>query len=138
MKTLTTLYEEIEKENIEVQTVKFKKKKSAIVSVNGNTRIVVDYSKIENTKEEKIIIAEEKAHYDTGAFYHLNSPYELMDRMEYKAKKRVYNELIPYNTLKELSTKLTIDELAEYFEVPIKDIIMASFLYTNIENFATT
>ena len=138
MKTLTTLYEEIEKENIEVQTVKFKKKKSAIVSVNDNTRIVIDYSKIEDTKEEKIIIAEEKAHYDTGAFYHLNSSYELMDRMEYKAKKRVYNELIPYNTLKELSAKLTIDELAEYFGVPMKDIIMASFLYTNIENFATS
>lgn len=138
MKTLLKLYEEIEKEDIDILEVKFNKKKAGIISIDHDVTIIIDYSKIEDEKEEKIIIAEEKAHYDTGSFYSLNASHELMDKMEYKARKRVYNELIPYNVLKELSQRLTIDELSEYFGVPVKDIIMASFLYTNIENFTTT
>lgn len=142
MKTLEELYEEVEREKIEVLDMKkslnlqFKKKKSMIVSYQDDNTILIDYSKVKDSKEEKIIIAEEKAHCETGAFYLLHSPYELIDRMEYKARKRAYNELIPYNTLKELSKHLTVDELSDYFGVPIKDIIMASFLYANIENFA--
>ena len=142
MKTLEDLYDEIERENIEILDVQntfnlhFEKKKAVIVSNDNDSTILIDYSKVKNSKEEKIILAEEKAHYDTGAFYHIYSPYELMDRMEYKARKRAYNELIPYNILKEQAQRLTIDELSDYFGVPIKDIIMASFLYSNIENFA--
>ena len=57
--------------------------------------------------------------------------------MEYRVRKHLYNKLIPFSKLKELILKnYTTEELSEYFEVPIKDILMAYFLYTNIENFA--
>jgi hypothetical protein len=56
--------------------------------------------------------------------------------MEYKANKRVYNELIPYDELKEMCEKdMSVVELSDYFGVPIQDVLIAQFLYTNIENY---
>lgn len=137
MKTLNEIYNDIEKSNIAVVNVDFKNKKAGIIHTPENTLICIDYSKLENTKEEKIVVAEEYEHYETGTFYKLNSDFNTIDRMEYKVRKHLYNKLIPFSKLKELILKnYTTEELSEYFEVPIKDILMAYFLYTNIENFA--
>lgn len=137
MKTLNDIYNDIEKNNITVVNVDFNNKKAGIIHTPEDTLICIDYSKLETTKEEKIVVAEEYEHYETGAFYKFNSDFNTIDRMEYKVRKHVYNALIPYSKLKELLLKnYSIEELSDFFEVPIKDILMAYFLYTNIENFA--
>jgi hypothetical protein len=59
-----------------------------------------------------------------------------MDKAEYKARKRVYNELIPFCKLKEMCEKhLSVSELSDYFGIPIQDVLVAQFLYNNIENY---
>ena len=83
-----------------------------------------------------MIIAEEKAHYETGALYLLNADKTTIDKMEYKANKKVYNELIPFSKLKEMCEKhLSVAELSDYFGIPIQDVLVAEFLYNNIENY---
>lgn len=136
MKDLIDLYNELEKYNIPVVKVDFRKKKAGIITNGQDTVIAVDYKKIENSKEEKMIIAEEKAHYETGALYSLNADKTTMDKAEYKARKRVYNELIPFNELKEKCEQgLSIPELSDHFSIPIQDVLVAQFLYNNIENY---
>ena len=136
MKDLTDLYNELEKYNIPVVKVDFQNKKAGIITNGQDTVIAVDYKKIENSKEEKMIIAEEKAHYETGALYLLNADKTTIDKMEYKANKKVYNELVPFNKLKELCEKhLSVAELSDYFGIPIQDVLVAQFLYNNIENY---
>lgn len=136
MKDLNDLYNELEQYNIPVVKVDFQKKKAGIITDGVDTVIAVDYKKIENSKEEKMIIAEEKAHYETGALYSLNADKTTMDKAEYKARKRVYNELVPFNKLKELCEKhLSVAELSDYFGIPIQDVLVAQFLYNNIENY---
>lgn len=136
MKDLNDLYNELEQYNIPVVKVDFQKKKAGIITDGVDTVIAVDYKKIENSKEEKMIIAEEKAHYETGALYPLNADKTTMDKMEYKARKKVYNELIPFSQLKEMCEKhLSIPELSDYFGIPIQDVLVAQFLYNNIENY---
>ena len=136
MKDLNDLYNELEQYNIPVVKVDFQKKKAGIITDGVDTVIAVDYKKIENSKEEKMIIAEEKAHYETGALYSLNADKTTMDKAEYKARKRVYNELIPFSQLKEMCEKhLSIPELSDYFGIPIQDVLIAQFLYNNIENY---
>ena len=136
MKDLTDLYNELEKYNIPVVKVDFQNKKAGIITNGKDTVIAVDYKKIENSKEEKMIIAEEKAHYETGALYLLNADKTTIDKMEYKANKKVYNELVPFNKLKELCEKhLSVAELSDYFGIPIQDVLVAQFLYNNIENY---
>jgi hypothetical protein len=59
-----------------------------------------------------------------------------MDKAEYKARKRVYNELIPFPQLKEMcESQLSVSELSDYFGIPIQDVLIAQFLYNNIENY---
>ena len=136
MKDLNDLYNELEQYNIPVVKVDFQNKKAGIITNGKDTVIAVDYKKIENSKEEKMVIAEEKAHYETGALYPLNADKTTMDKMEYKARKKVYNELIPFSQLKELCEKhFSISELSDYFGIPIQDVLIAQFLYNNIENY---
>ena len=136
MKDLNDLYNELEQYNIPVVKVDFQKKKAGIITDGVDTVIAVDYKKIENSKEEKMIIAEEKAHYETGAMYPINADKTTMDKAEYKARKKVYNELIPFSQLKEMCEKhLSIPELSDHFGIPIQDVLIAQFLYNNIENY---
>lgn len=136
MKQLEELYEELHRYNIPVIDVNFNDSKAGIITNGKDTVIAVDYKKIANSKEEKRIIAEEKAHYETGAFYPLNADKATIDRMEYKANKRVYNELVPFEELKVMCEQgLSIAELSDFFGVPIPDITTALFLYANIENY---
>ena len=136
MKDLNDLYNELEKYNIPVVKVDFQNKKAGIITNGQDTVIAVDYKKIENSKEEKMVIAEEKAHYETGALYLLNADKTTIDKMEYKANKKVYNELIPFPKLKEMCEKhLSVAELSDYFGIPIQAVLVAEFLYNNIENY---
>ena len=136
MKQLEELYEELHRYNIPVVDVNFDEMKAGIITNGKDTVIAVDYKKIANSKEEKRIIAEEKAHYETGALYKLNADKTTIDKMEYKANKRVYNELVPFEELKAMCEKgLSIAELSDFFGVPIPDITTALFLYSNIENY---
>lgn len=136
MKELLDLYNELEKYNIPVIKVDFPVKKAGSITNGKDTIIAVDYSKIRDSKEEKRIIAEEKAHYETGTFYALNADEETIKKMEYKANKRVYNELVPFEELKAMCEQgLSIAELSDFFGVPIPDITTALFLYSNIENY---
>ena len=73
MKKLEEIYDELEKYNIPVFNVNFPAKKAGIISNGIDTVIAVDYTKIKDSKEEKRIIAEEKAHYETGTLYPLNA-----------------------------------------------------------------
>ena len=136
MKDLNDLYNELEQYNIPVVKVDFRNKKAGIISNGKDTVIAIDYKKIENSKVEKKVIAEEKAHYETGALYLLNADKTTIDKMEYKANKKVYNELIPFPQLKEMCEKhLSVAELSDYFGIPIQDVLIAEFLYNNIENY---
>ncbi len=136
MKELQEIYNELEKYNVPIINVNFAKKKAGIVSNGVDTVIAVDYSKIKNSKEEKRILAEEKAHYETGTLYPFDADKTIIDKLEYKANKRVYNELVPYEELKAMCEQgLSIAELSDFFGVPIPDITAAQFLYSNIENY---
>ena len=136
MKTLEEIYEEIEKYNIPIVEVRFSAKKAGIITNGEDTVIAVDYSKIKNKKEEKMIMAEEKAHYETNSFYSFDADKDVIIMMEYIALRRVYNELIPFDELKELRAQnLSESELSDYFGVPIAEVLKAEFLYDTIAGY---
>ena len=138
MKTLLDIYNEIDNLNIPILSSHFNKKKAGIAQLNNDAIICVDYSKIQDRKEEKLMLAEEKAHYETGAYYKDCSPLSIA-RAEYKARKRMRNELIPFNELKAKYKEYggNIEELSNYFEVPPEEIAIAEYCYINIEGYAS-
>jgi vancomycin permeability regulator SanA len=131
MKQLEELYREIKEKNIEIIDAHFKKLKACIVSSSGITAICMNYPKIKTKKEEKVILAHEKAHYDLGTLHNLCSPIKLIDKLEYQTDKKAYTELMPPHELKEAiengvnSTR----KLSNYFGIPDKDIIKAIKIY---------
>lgn len=101
---LNKLYDIAEKENIDV--IDFKMKNKAIIgSLNNNYTIGLNYSIIDNSREEKSILAEELGHYYTNSLYNSNYPDIEINKREFRANKWAFKMLVPYSKLQELVNK---------------------------------
>lgn len=98
---LKKLYDIAEKENINI--INFKMKNKAIIGCIGNNySIGLNYSIIQNSSEEKTILAEELGHYYCNALYNSNCSNIEISKKEFRATKWAFKTLVPYNKLKEL------------------------------------
>jgi len=98
---LKKLYHIAEKENIDI--INFKMKNKAIIGCIGNNySIGLNYSIIQNSSEEKTILAEELGHYYCNALYNSNCSNIEISKKEFRATKWAFKTLVPYNKLKEL------------------------------------
>lgn len=128
---LNSLYQVIDNENIDIDNIKWTNSKARIFQIDNQYSIAIDYSKIDNSVEEKEIIAEELGHYYCNALYYLNSDKTLRDKCEYRAMKWAYSVLIPFQKLKEkIAQGLDLYDLAEYFDVDCKYMIDCINFYT--------
>lgn len=96
--TLTKLYDELNKENIEVVNWKMSKHKARIIN-NDSTAMFLDYSQIHSYVEEKELVAEEYGHYCYNAYYTLLSDKNFINKQEYKAKKWKALNLCPLKSI---------------------------------------
>ena len=76
------------------------KNKAIIGCLDNNYTIGLNYSIIDNSREEKTVLAEELGHYYYDATYTYNSDLQLISKQEYKAKKYSYLILVPFEKLK--------------------------------------
>lgn len=101
---LKKLYDIAEKENINV--INFKMKNKAIIGCSDNTySIGLNYSIIDNSSEEKTILAEELGHYYTNNLYDEHCSKLEKAKREYRANKWAFKTLVPYSKLLELREK---------------------------------
>lgn len=99
---LSKLYDIAEKENIDI--IDFKMKNKAIIGcIDDNYTIGINYSIIDNSREEKTILAEELGHYYTNTLYNTSTSLETVSKKEFRAIKWSFKTLAPYCKLKELS-----------------------------------
>lgn len=98
---LNKLYNIAEKENINV--INFKMQNKAIIGCIGNNySIGLNYSIINNSSEEKTILAEELGHYYCNALYNSNYSDTEIHKREFRATKWAFKTLVPYSKLQEL------------------------------------
>ncbi len=81
------------------------KYKARIFEIENNYYIGLNNTQINNSIEEKEILAEELEHYYCNALYYLNSDKHLKNKCEYRAMKWAYSVLIPLQRLKEKINK---------------------------------
>ena len=105
-------------EKIDIFNYKWNNVKARIFEIENSYSIALDNSKIENSIEEKEILAEELGHYYCNALYYLDSDKILKDKCEYRALKWAYSVLVPLQKLKEkIMQGFNLYDLADYFNV---------------------
>ena len=90
----------IYKNNIKLINAHLENTKGAYISYMGLNTILYDNKQIDTSYIKKEVLAEEFAHYSVGATYRFNSDKTYINKQEYRAKKLVYYNLIPYEDLK--------------------------------------
>lgn len=112
------LYKIADNEKIDIENCKWTNAKARIFELDNSYYIGLDNSKLNNSIDEKQVLAEELGHYYCNALYYLNSDKDLKDKCELRAKKWSYSVLVPLQKLKEkLMQGFNLYELADYFEV---------------------
>lgn len=112
------MYKIAENEKIDIFNYKWNNVKARIFEIENSYFIALDNSKIENSIEEKEILAEELGHYYCNALYYLDSDKILKDKCEYRALKWAYSVLVPLQKLKEkIMQGFNLYDLADYFNV---------------------
>lgn len=112
------MYKIAENEKIDILNYCWTNTKARIFEIGNNYYIALDCKQIDNSIEEKQILAEELGHYYCNALYYLNSDKIQKDKCEYRAMKWAYSILVPLQKLKEKLTQgFNLYELADYFNV---------------------
>lgn len=127
---LNKLYSIADKENISVFNARMKNK-AIICKVDDNYYIGLNYRKMDNSVQEKEVLAEELGHYYCNALYNINSDAETISKKEYRARKWAFKTLIPVNVLLSLKEQgyKTYYEIAEKLGVSEKLVQVAYNYY---------
>lgn len=115
----TSLYNVLENEHIHYSNHRLVNSSGMIAHYQDVTAIIVDETKTNTTISRNTVLIQELGHFYSGSYYKTNSPYELIDKMEYKADKKSWEKFFPYEQIKKLMKKglTTVTQLAEYFDV---------------------
>lgn len=125
------MYKIAENEKIDIFNYNWTSTKAKIFEIDNSYYIALDNKQINNSIEEKEILAEELGHYYCNALYYIDSDKALKDKCEYRAMKWAYSVLVPLQKLKEkIIQGFNLYDLADYFNVDIKYMINCIDFYT--------
>lgn len=117
---LSNLYEYAEKQNINICSANMPKSESMSVMVGGEYFIGIDPFSLKSSSEEKVKLAHEIGHCETGSFYNVYAAYDLRAKHERRADKWAIKKLVPKDELIQACKDWCKNsyELAEHFGVP--------------------
>ena len=92
----------------------------------------LDFSKIRSTRLLRGVCCHELGHAATGALHKVDSPYELIERSEYRADRWAAEHFLPAEDFREAfqSGCTELWQLAEYFDMPESDVQKALTYWT--------
>lgn len=92
--------------------------------------IFLDIAKIRSTRVLKGVCCHETGHVATGALHKVSSPYELVERSEYRANRWVAQNYLTEQQFREAFAAgyTELWQLADYFDLP-EDVIKTALSY---------
>ena len=102
----------------------------------GKYAIFLDFSQIPTTRLLRGVCCHEMSHVATGALHKAGSPYELIERSEYRANRHTAQTVLTKKAFQEAFDMglRELWELSEYFELPEADIQKALTYWTQRRN----
>ena len=134
--TLGQLYERAYRNGIEIDERQMRQLSAAAFPEGW---VVIDPTRFESMTAFKCALAHEIGHIETGSFYNIWSPFDLMAKCEYKANRRAAEILMPLNEVQSAlrAGHNTRYALAVYFEVTEDFVEMALAIYGDLLRIAT-
>ena len=104
----------------------------ATIRDQGFYAVFLDFSKIRSTRLLRGVCCHELGHIATGALHKVDSPYELVERSEYRANRWAAEQYLPAEEFREAFSLGYTEpwQLAEYFDLPEGDIRKALQYWT--------
>lgn len=105
---------------------------AATLRAGDHYAVAIDFSKIDTTRQLRSMCMHEQGHCMTGALHKVDSPFELVERMEHRAHRAVIERyLTPADFQKAFNAGYTeLWELEEWFDLPQEDILRAYHYWT--------
>ena len=96
----------------------------ATVRDQGCYAVFLDFSKIHSTRLLRGVCCHELGHAATGALHKVGSPYELVERSEYRANRWTAEHYLNQEAFREAFAQgyTELWQLSEYFDMPEPDI----------------
>ena len=97
---------------------------AATIRDRGEYAVFLDFSKICSTRLLRGVCYHELGHVATGALHKVDSPYELVERSEYRAKRWAAQHYMTAEDFREAFAAgcRELWQLAEYFDMPEQDV----------------
>lgn len=104
----------------------------ATIRDQGHYAVFLDFSKIRSTRLLRGVCYHELGHAATGALHKVDSPYELVERSEYRANRWAAEQYLTDEDFRAAFSEGYTEpwQLAEYFDMPEPDIINALTYWT--------
>lgn len=120
MSRLLSLYQQAEKDNIQVDCFDMKKREAfSMMDEEGNCYVAIDPFQLTSNRDETLKLAHELGHCYTGSFYNRYTACDVRQKHENRADKWAIQYLIPKGEFEEaIASGITeIWDLAEHFDV---------------------
>jgi hypothetical protein len=104
----------------------------ATIRDNGYYAVFLDFSKIRSTRLLRGVCYHELGHAATGALHKVDSPYELAERSEYRAKRWSAQHYLTKDDFRAAFSEGYTEpwQVAEYFDLPESDVLSALTYWT--------
>lgn len=119
MKKIISLYNELNGAGVRFYHWNMGEDRAATVELGGQYGVFMDFGNIHSGAEELVAVAHEGGHIATGATHRVNSPFDLVEKHEYKADKWAVQHLISEEELDDAVAEGHTEmwDLAEHFGV---------------------
>ena len=96
----------------------------ATIRYGSDLAVFLDFSKIHTTRQLCGICMHEQGHIATGSLHKVDSPYETVERSEYRANRWAAENYLTVENFQEAfdAGYIEIWQLSEYFNLPEQDI----------------
>ena len=127
---ISNFYEYCKKNQVDVIPYAGCPQPGATVRDHGYYAVFLDFTKIPSTRALRGVCCHELGHAATGALHKVDSPFELVERSEYRAARWVAENYLTAEMFEEAFTAGCTElwQLAEYFDLP-EDCIITALTY---------
>ena len=113
---------------------------AATIRDSGYYGVFLDFSQIHSTRLLRGICCHEMGHIATGALHKVDSPFELVERSEYRANRWSAEHFLTTSAFQEAFDEGYTEpwQLADYFDLPEQDIQNALAYWTQAKGITFT